>query len=85
MARRSMASLLAGFGLVAFSAATAAAQATPTQPATTPLPPLVGDVAPDFTLPGATQSGVTAKPVHLADYRGQVVVLAFFFKARTKG
>jgi peroxiredoxin Q/BCP len=47
--------------------------------------PEVGDVAPDFTLPGATQAGLTAKPIHLADFRGQTVVLAFFAKARTKG
>jgi peroxiredoxin Q/BCP len=47
--------------------------------------PNVGDVAPDFSLAGATQAGLTAKPVHLADFRGQTVVLAFFPKARTKG
>jgi peroxiredoxin Q/BCP len=45
----------------------------------------VGDVAPDFTLAGATQAGLMAKPIHLADFRGQTVVLAFFPKARTKG
>jgi hypothetical protein len=48
----------------------------------TPLP--VGTVAPDFTLPSATRSGV-GKPVSLRDFRGQVVVLAFFFRARTSG
>jgi peroxiredoxin Q/BCP len=49
-------------------------------------PPLaVGAVAPDFELPGATRYGVLANPVKLSDYRGEVVVLAFFFKARTKG
>lgn len=47
--------------------------------------PNVGDVAPDFTLAGATQAGVMAKPIHLANFRGQTVVLAFFPKARTKG
>lgn len=47
--------------------------------------PKVGDLAPDFTLKGATKEGVTAKPIHLADFRGQSVVLAFFPKARTKG
>lgn len=47
--------------------------------------PVVGDVAPDFTLPGATRYGLLKTPVHLADYRGQTVVLAFFFQARTKG
>jgi peroxiredoxin Q/BCP len=47
--------------------------------------PAVGDVAPDFTLPGATRYGLLKGPVHLSDYRGQTVVLAFFYKARTKG
>jgi hypothetical protein len=45
----------------------------------------VGAVAPDFTLPGATRYGVLAKPIHLSDFKGKTVVLAFFFKARTSG
>ncbi len=45
----------------------------------------VGTVAPDFTLPASTKDGTLAKPVHLADLKGQVVVLAFFPKARTSG
>ena len=44
----------------------------------------VGTVAPDFTLPSATRTGL-GKPVSLRDFRGQVVVLAFFFRARTSG
>jgi len=47
--------------------------------------PGVGDLAPAFSLPGATRYGLLREQVSLADYRGQVVVLAFFFKARTKG
>ena len=47
--------------------------------------PKVGDLAPDFTLSGATRDGVLPKPIHLAAFRGQTVVLAFFPKARTKG
>jgi hypothetical protein len=47
--------------------------------------PAVGAQAPDFTLPGATRYGLLKGPVHLADYRGQTVVLAFFYQARTKG
>jgi len=47
--------------------------------------PQVGDLAPDFTLPGATKAGLTAKPVRLSDFRGQVAVISFFPKARTKG
>jgi cytochrome oxidase Cu insertion factor (SCO1/SenC/PrrC family) len=50
-----------------------------------PLTPLaVGTEAPDFTLTSATREGV-GKPVNLRDFRGQVVVLAFFYKARTGG
>jgi thioredoxin-dependent peroxiredoxin len=57
------------------------------QPSVTPLPagPAVGDAAPDFALPGATRYGLLQTPVRLSDYRGETVVLAFFFKARTKG
>ncbi|HVH39744.1 MAG TPA: redoxin domain-containing protein [Gemmatimonadaceae bacterium] len=47
--------------------------------------PKVGDMAPDFTLPAATKAGVTPAPVKLSDLRGQVVVLAFFPRARTGG
>jgi hypothetical protein len=47
--------------------------------------PAVGDTAPDFALPAATREGVAAGPVRLSDFRGKTVVLAFFFKARTKG
>lgn len=55
-------------------------------PAAATAPPLeVGAVAPDFTLPGATRYGVLAKPIHLSDFKGKTVVLAFFFKARTSG
>ena len=60
--------------LVAFSAGRMMAQV-----------PKVGDMAPDFTLKGSTKDGVMTKPIHLADFRGQTVVLAFFPKARTKG
>ena len=45
----------------------------------------VGRAAPDFSLAGSTRYGQLRAPVRLSDYRGQTVVLAFFFKARTKG
>jgi hypothetical protein len=45
----------------------------------------VGAVAPDFALPGATRYGTLKPPVRLSDYKGKTVVLAFFFKARTRG
>ena len=49
-------------------------------------PPIeVGAVAPDFSIPGATRYGTLKNPVRLSDYKGKTVVLAFFYKARTKG
>jgi hypothetical protein len=45
----------------------------------------VGQMAPDFALPGATRYGVLENPVKLSDYRGETVVLAFFFEVRTPG
>jgi peroxiredoxin len=45
----------------------------------------VGAVAPDFAIPGATRYGTLRTPVRLSDYKGKTVVLAFFFKARTRG
>jgi len=48
-------------------------------------PIAVGEVAPDFELRGATRYGLLEQPVHLSDFRGNTVVLAFFFKARTRG
>ncbi len=58
-------------------AAPAAAQDT--------IPLKVGAVAPDFSLKVATQNGVEAQPLKLSDLRDQTVVIAFFYKARTKG
>lgn len=48
-------------------------------------PPEVGAMAPDFTLPGATRYGVLQDPVRLSDFRGKTVVVAFFFRVRTRG
>jgi hypothetical protein len=47
--------------------------------------PEVGSMAPDFTVAGATRYGLLRDSVRLSDLRGQTVVLAFFFQARTKG
>lgn len=47
--------------------------------------PKVGDMAPDFSLGGATRFGILRDQVNLSTYRGNTVVLAFFFKARTRG
>jgi peroxiredoxin Q/BCP len=58
--------------------------------AQTPAPPqqnflAVGAVAPDFELPGATRYGVLQQPLKLSDYRGETVVLAFFYRVRGGG
>ncbi len=45
----------------------------------------VGQMAPDFELAGATRYGILRDPVKLSDYRGKTVVLAFFFRVRTRG
>ena len=72
--------LIAGAALVA-----AAPLARAQQPAAQ-LPTLeVGQAAPDFALTGATRFGVLKDPVRLSSFRGKTVVLAFFFKARTRG
>ncbi len=44
-----------------------------------------GTPVPDFSLPGATRYGVLDDAVRLSDYRGETVVLAFFFRVRTPG
>ena len=62
-------------------AASAGAQA----PAPKYVSPEVGTLAPDFTLPAATRYGVLRDSIKLSDYRGKTVVLAFFFRARSKG
>ncbi len=48
-------------------------------------PLAVGVMAPDFAIPGATRHGVLRDPIKLSDYRGKTVVLAFFFRARSRG
>jgi hypothetical protein len=57
----------------------------PPPPAPSPPPLAVGAAAPDFSMPGATRYGTLRPPVRLSDYKGKTVVLAFFFKARTRG
>ena len=71
--------------MVAPQLAQGQAAPAPAAPAPGANGPKVGSVAPDFTLPGATRYGLLKNPVRLADYRGQTVVLAFFFQARSKG
>ena len=68
------------------AASLAAAPLRSQQPPPAPAPVItVGSIAPDFALRGATRYGLLANPVRLSDYRGQTVVIAFFYKARTKG
>jgi hypothetical protein len=67
------------------AAGLAASPANAQQAGELPAPLEVGAEAPDFELPGATRWGPLATPVRLSDYSGKTVVLAFFFRARTKG
>lgn len=77
MRRLALMSLLAG--VVAFSAPTdSAAQEESNFLA-------AGEMAPDIQMTGATRYGVVADPIQLSDFRGETVVLAFFFRARTRG
>ena len=64
-----------------------AARSADAQQTTTPASaaPEVGTMAPDFALSGATRYGLLRDPVRLSDFRGNTVVLAFFYRARTKG
>lgn len=68
---------------VAVAACLGAAAPIAAQDRGTPLE--VGTVAPDFEIPGATRYGVLREPIRLSDFRGKTVVLAFFFRARTRG
>ncbi|HUG41682.1 MAG TPA: hypothetical protein VMM12_14430 [Longimicrobiales bacterium] len=71
---------------LAIAAAASAHRSLSAQDApTVPEPLRVGAVAPDFSMPGATRHGLLAEPVTLAAYEGKTVVLAFFFRARTRG
>ena len=69
------------FGLLAAASALALAPVAAQEAE----PLALGATAPDFALPGATRHGVLREPVKLSDYRGKTVVLAFFFRARTRG
>ena len=77
--------VLAAITLAALAGPVAtSAQQTPA-PSPPPTGPKVGEMAPDFTLPGATRYGRLRDPVTLSSLRGNTVVLAFFIKARTRG
>ena len=72
------------FAALAGPIGAARAQQTPTAPPPQ-TGPKVGEIAPDFSLPGATRYGRLRDAVSLSALRGNTVVLAFFFKARTRG
>lgn len=77
-----LSALTLGLTLTLTATSFAAAQ-QPAAPATPT--PEVGSIAPDFAIAGATRFGLLRDSIRLSDFRGQTVVLAFFFKARTKG
>ena len=73
--------------MLVLAGARAGAQQSGAQPGppASPAGPQVGDLAPDFELPGASRYGLLRGPLRLSDFRGQTVIVAFFPKARTKG
>jgi hypothetical protein len=74
--------------VVAGAALGIAGHAVAQQPAQqpNPYPPLTaGTVAPDFALSGSTRFGVLKGPIHLSDFKGKTVILAFYYRARTRG
>jgi cytochrome oxidase Cu insertion factor (SCO1/SenC/PrrC family) len=70
----------AGIAVLAMSATASGQDQPPPPPAQYSANLKVGDMAPDFALPGS--DGKTHK---LSDYRGKTVVLAWFPKAFTGG
>ena len=78
--------MLPAVAAIAAAALVVPAMRASAQSVPAPRPPLeVGALAPDFVLPGATRLGVLQQPVRLSDFRGKTVVLAFFYRARTRG
>jgi peroxiredoxin len=75
---------VAAASLLAVGSASAQAPAANPAPAAPPAPE-VGQPAPNFSGRVADASGVKTKPVSLTDYRGKVVVLAFYPGDRTGG
>ena len=75
---------LAVFGVVAGALTLAADVPAAAQEAESELL-AIGAAAPDFELPGATRHGLLRDPIRLSDYRGETVVLAFFYRVRTPG
>ena len=77
MRRLATAGLLAGALMLGATANTAAQEG--------PQLMAVGEAAPAIEFTGATRYGVIPEPMSLSDFRGETVVLAFFFRARTGG
>lgn len=76
------AALLLTVGVVLFPPPARSQEPVQAQP---PTPLAVGATAPDFTLAGATREGALPGPVRLRDLRDQTVVIAFFYRAKTRG
>ena len=88
--RITIAMLFAAASLSAQTPATTApaTQAPAVQQPAPPPPPAevdIGKIAPDFTMEFADSTGPVPKPVKLSDYRGKVVVLAFYPLDRSTG
>ena len=71
--------------LLVVAGASAGAQQVPVPAAVASVSPEVGTLAPEFSISAVTRYGALRDPVRLSDFRGKTVVLAFFYRARTKG
>ena len=76
--RKTLPALL--FTLMGFAVAPASSRAQEPGAFFTP-----GEEAPEIQVAGATRYGILREPVSLRELRGETVVLAFFFRARTGG
>jgi thioredoxin-dependent peroxiredoxin len=84
LARPTRLALVAAALLAGALAREAGAQQQPAAPPAD-VGPKIGEMAPDFALPGATRYGLLKTPVRLSDFRGQSVIIAFFPVARSRG
>jgi len=82
---------MTAFAIAATAVLVPGSSALAQQPAATPSPVevpaalQVGKLAPDFSIHVADSAGIRAEPVRLSDYRGSVVVLAFYPLDKSSG
>ena len=78
--RRALPALAFGFAVSSIAVAQQPAAAPET-----PVVSMVGQTAPDFTIRVSTKNGPQSTSFRLSEHKGETVVLAFFYAARSKG